>query len=126
MDIGLRTITVPHDGTDSSRRRALSRLDELLTQLEEANLREERHPPERAASELRALGVLDPELRTPTELINMVLEAQEPLLQPIPSNSIVQHRRAVVREALGRFGHPRSTQAGHRNRRLHPSLGATP
>lgn len=127
MDNGLRTIAVSHDGTDSSRRLALSRLDQLLYELEETNLRSENHPPERALGELRALGVPDPELRTPTELINLVLEAQEPLLKPVPSISIVQKRRAIARAALGRLGHASSTKAAqHQGRRLQPSMGLVP
>ena len=126
MDNGLRTITVSHDGTDSSRLLALSRLDQLY-ELEETNLRGEKHPPERALGEFRALGVPDPELRTPTELINLVLDAQEPLLKAVPSISIVRQWRAVARAALGRLGHPSSTKAArHQGRRLQPSMGVAP
>ena len=62
------------------KRRALLRLDRLLEELEQTNLREERHPPQRVLQELRALGLKDPETYTPSDLIEIVLTAQRPLL----------------------------------------------
>lgn len=80
---GLPTITLDlPDGSISSRRRALSRLDDLLDQLEQTNLREESSPPERALDELRELGLADPESYSPTDLIEIVFGAQRPLLKP--------------------------------------------
>lgn len=64
----------------AGKRRALLQLHRLLEELEQTNLREERHPPQRALDELRALGLPDPEAYTPSDLIEIVLRAQRPLL----------------------------------------------
>ena len=75
------TLHLP-DQSITSRRRALARLDDVLDQLEETNLREEGCPPDRALEELRDLGVADPESYSPTDLIDIVFGAQRPLLKP--------------------------------------------
>lgn len=86
--------------SDGDRRQALSRLDGFLDQLEAANLREQRNLPRCLLDELRALGLSHPESLTPTELIDMVLRAQEPLLKSAPPAVPISLRVAAVRAAL--------------------------
>jgi hypothetical protein len=72
------------DASRDIRRSALVRLDALLDQLETANLYEKQSVPPRAVSELRALGLPDPEVYSPVQLMAIVFRAQGPLLRARP------------------------------------------
>jgi hypothetical protein len=103
---GLPTITLElPDGSISSRRRALSRLDDLLDQLEQTNLREETSPPERALDELRELGLAEPESYSPTDLIEIVFGAQRPLLKPAIT-WVPAEREPAMRQPRSMFERP--------------------
>jgi hypothetical protein len=75
------------DGSRTRRKSILTRLDTILDQLENANLKEEGAAPANAVYELRALGLPDPESYSPVELMAIVFQAQRPLLRPDSSLS---------------------------------------
>jgi hypothetical protein len=65
---------------DPERRRQLRKLDELLDQLEQLNLHEQTQVPIRLTRRLQDLGIRDWAGASVNELIERVLNLQEPLL----------------------------------------------
>jgi hypothetical protein len=61
----------------------LRKLDRLLDDLEDLNLNEMTHLPNRVGSALRYFGVAEPQRRSISELIDEVFELQEPLLETL-------------------------------------------
>jgi hypothetical protein len=74
----------PGDGSTYSRRLVLTHLDSLLDQLETANLRNEAGVPPTVVSELRDLGLPNPEAYSLPDLLAIVFQAQRPLLRSGP------------------------------------------
>ena len=70
-------------GFDDVARVRLWRLDRLLDQLEELNLRDRTRVSNRVGRTLEDIGVDNPYSRTVTELMDRVFELQEPLLKVI-------------------------------------------
>jgi hypothetical protein len=81
--VGTRIISLPHDRA----RLRLRRLDHLLDQLEELNLRDEAQVSPPVAYALETEGVDDPYVFSVTDLINRVFDIQEPLLALIRDRS---------------------------------------
>ena len=68
---------------DDSPRRHLRKLDSVLDQLEELNLRDMSHLPVRLGSALQRLGVGNPYHMSITQLIDTVFDMEEPLLEAL-------------------------------------------
>jgi hypothetical protein len=68
---------------DDLARRRLRRIDTLLEQLENLNLFNCRHLPERLVEQLEHLGIDDPYANSITGLIDRVFELEQPLLELI-------------------------------------------
>ena len=68
---------------DDLARRRLRRIDTLLEQLENLNLFDCGHLPERLVVQLEHLGIDDPYASTITGLIERVFELEQPLLELI-------------------------------------------
>jgi hypothetical protein len=81
--VGTGIISLPHDRA----RLRLRRLDYLLDQLEELNLRDEEQVSPPVAYALETEGVKDPYVFSVTDLINRVFDIQEPLLALIRDRS---------------------------------------
>jgi hypothetical protein len=81
--VGTRIISLAHDRA----RLRLRRLDHLLDQLEELNLRDEVQVSPPVAYALETEGVDDPYVFSVTDLINRVFDIQEPLLALIRDRS---------------------------------------
>ena len=75
-------------------RTRLRKLDRLLDDLEDLNLRDMNHIPTRVGSDLQDCGVNNPYRWSIAELIDRVFELQEPLLETLST------RRAEVAAGL--------------------------
>jgi hypothetical protein len=80
---------------DISRSR-LRQLDELLSQLEDLNLREISYIPVRVGSALQEFGIEDPYQWSVSELLDMVFEQQELVLASIRTQSTIRRIRSRI------------------------------
>jgi hypothetical protein len=82
-----------------SRRETLRRLDELLEMLERANLADLSNPPPGAIRELRSRGLPNPPAHSIPDLIEIVFDAQRPLMEANRDAWRVEARSSGAAEA---------------------------
>jgi hypothetical protein len=100
--------------TKESRRKALSRLDYLLEQLERANLGERRSPPSGVVRELIEGGLSNPMTYTIPQLMEIVFNSQERLMRAnkAPYRTRVPDSDHDDRDRLGYSGYRSKGQLG--------------
>ena len=74
-------VAYPLEDAPEPPRHRLRRLDFLLDELEDMNVRQVTHLPVRVGRALQKVGVNDPYLWTISDLIDRIFELQEPVLK---------------------------------------------